>query len=67
VPDLEEADVDEKLLAQQLNWWEDVLQLVRRRLTARDQAMVQEYLRRRDLAREDLRYQLEAGDYVWVK
>jgi hypothetical protein len=29
--------------------------------------MVQEYLRRSDLAREDLRYALTPGDKVWVK
>ena len=29
--------------------------------------MVQEYLRRGDLAREDLRYHLEPGDAIWVK
>jgi hypothetical protein len=66
-PDVTEEGVDEALLAQQLHWWEAVLALVRRRLTARDQAMVQEYLRRTDLAQEDLRYHLEPGDAVWVK
>jgi hypothetical protein len=29
--------------------------------------MVREYLRRKDLAPEDLRYSLEPGDKVWVK
>lgn len=29
--------------------------------------MVKEYLQRNDLAREDLRHLLEAGDKVWVK
>jgi hypothetical protein len=29
--------------------------------------MVQEYLRRGDLARGDLRHGLEPGDLVWVK
>jgi hypothetical protein len=29
--------------------------------------MVQEYLRRGDLAQEDLRYALTPGDKVWVK
>lgn len=40
VPDLEEVDLDEGLVAQQLAWWESVLQLARRRLTLRDQQMV---------------------------
>jgi hypothetical protein len=50
VPDLGHDDVDEVMLAQQLSWWEAVLQLARRRLTRRDQQMVQEYLRRGDLS-----------------
>lgn len=29
--------------------------------------MVQEYLRRNDLSKEDLRYSLEPGDAIWVK
>lgn len=36
VPDLGHDDVNEVLLAQQLSWWEAVLQLARRRLTRRD-------------------------------
>ena len=29
--------------------------------------MVQEYLRRKDLSREDLCYKLEPGDNIWVR
>jgi hypothetical protein len=67
VPDLSEQAPDEALLAQQLQWWEAVLQLARRRLAHRDRQMVQEYLRRRDLSRQDLRFSLEPGDAVWVR
>ncbi len=43
------------------------MQLARRRLTLRDQQMVKEYLQRTDLAQQDMRHLLEAGDKVWVK
>ena len=66
VPEIPDDDV-EALIAQQLRWWEDVLELARRRLKAGDEAMVREYARRGDLAEQDLRFAFEPGDRVLVR
>ncbi len=67
VPDISDVGINEQLLAQQLQWCEQVLQLTRRRLVERDRQMVREYLRRHDLGGEDLRFALELGVQLLVK
>ncbi len=54
-------------MAQQLLWWDQLLEVVRRRLEKRDEQMVREYLRRTDLATHDLRFAFSPGDRVILR
>ena len=66
VPDITDQDVEE-LIAQQVLWWDTMVELVRKRLKAQDVAMVREYAKRADLADQDLRFCFEPGDKVLVR